>query len=119
MPNEVIVVPGQDVANGSLLLARSTTPILLAEGARNIDIETVHVSSLGIDIVSDKSCKVQVIRLPDGESVGEASAAVDVPANVPTYLSYTNVLCRSMRVKVTNTSGADMTSLALYVRGGS
>lgn len=115
---EVIVRLSEGIKSGSALLARDITPISNAEGSRSIDIETVHISSLGIDIVSDKACTVQVIRLPDGESIGEASAAVAVPAATPTYLSYTGVRCRSMRVKVTNTSGANMTSMALYVRGG-
>ena len=103
---------------GSLLLARSINPILLAEGTREIDIETRHINTLSVDIESDVACTLQMVRLPDGETEGEASDAVAVSAGVPAHHTYSAVQCGWMRIKIVNTSGTDMTDFSLYVRGG-
>lgn len=115
---EVIVIPSGGRIVGSLLLARRLDPIMLTEGTREIDIETRHINTLSIDIESDVACTVQMIRLPDGETEGEASTAVSVSAGVPAHHTYSAVQCGWMRIKIVNTSGTDMTAFALYVRGG-
>lgn len=115
---EVIVIPSGGRIVGSLLLVRSLAPILLAEGTRSIDIETRHVNTLSIDIETDVACTLQMVRLPDGATEGEASAAVEIAAGTPAHHTYSDVQCGWMRIKVVNTSGVDMTSFALYVRGG-
>lgn len=104
------------VHSGSLLLARSETP--LASGATlSLDVETRHINDLVIDVLASHTCTVQVVRLPDGATEGEASTATTVPAATPKLYTYSDVQCHSMRIKVVNTSGSAMTSFALYVRG--
>lgn len=115
---EVIVTPSGGRIVGSLLLTRSTSPILLAEGTRIIDIETRHVDRLTVDIKSDVACTLQMIRLPDGSNEGVASSVVPISANTPATHTYTDVQCGWMRIKIINTSGSDMSSFALYIRGG-
>ena len=118
MPDEVIVKPSGGRIVGSLLLERSVTPIFLAEGTRVIDIETRHVDRLTIDIKSDVACTLQMIRLPDGSNEGVASSVVNIAANTPATHSYTDVQCGWMRIKIINTSGSNMSSFSLYIRGG-
>lgn len=115
---EVIVIPSGGRIVGSHLLARDTTPILLAEGARYIDIETRHINTLSVDIKSDVACTLQMVRLPDGEIEGEASPAVQISAGVAAFHTYSDVQCGWMRIKIVNTSGSNMASFSLYVRGG-
>lgn len=104
------------VHSGSLLLARSETPIL-AGATLTVDVETRHINDLVIDILASHTCTVQVVRLPDGATEGEASSVETVTAATPKLYTYSDVQCHSMRVKVVNTSGVNMTSFALYVRG--
>jgi len=114
---EPISKPADGLQSGSVLLARSTAPILLAEGTRAIDVETRHINDLVIDIQADVACTLQVVRLPDGSTEGEASSVNAVPADTPKLYTYSDVQCHSMRIKVVNTSGSNMATLALYVRG--
>lgn len=116
---EKIGQPTGQIGSGSTLLLIDETPITAAEGFRDCGpIETYNIMMLGLDILADRDCTVQIIRLPDGVYEGEASIVAAVSANTPAHHIYSQVMAPRMLVRVVNTSGADMASFSLRVRGG-
>jgi hypothetical protein len=116
--SDALGLPTQDIGSGSILLASDAVPLAIGETRSIGPIWTRNIVNMGIDIVADRPCTVTVIRCPDGLADGERSLAASVSASTPKYLSYSNVLCKAMRVEIINTSGAAMASFSLYVRGG-
>lgn len=106
------------IGSGSTLLATDTTPLAIGETRTIGPLMTRNINTLGIDIKADKACTLQVVRLPDGATPGESSTAVSVEAGAPAYHTYSQVLCKAVRIVVINTSGVAMTSFALSARGG-
>lgn len=105
------------IGSGSTLLATDTTPLAIGETRTIGPLMTRNINMLGIDIKADQACTLQIVRLPDGTTPGEASTPVSVAAGVAAYHTYSQVLCHSVQIVVINTSGVAMTSFALYVRG--
>ena len=111
-------VPSGHIGTGSTLLLKDLVPLTNGQTRTSAAIETIMCSKIGIDIKADKNCTVKVVRLPDGETAGEESDLGSVTAGTPAFFLYTSLLCPAIKVVVANTGGADMTSFAMYVRGG-
>lgn len=107
-----------NIGSGSTLLVADTTPLGSGETRTIGPLMTRNINTLGIDIKADQACTLQVVRLPDGSTPGEASSLASVAAGVPACHTYSQVMCRAVRIVVINTSGVAMTDFALHVRGG-
>lgn len=105
-----------NIGSGSMLLLKDIIPIGAGE-TKSFIIETGNHKDIGIDILADQNCSVQIYRLPDGETDGEGSGVAAISNNAPTHLVYSQVLSPAIRLVVINTSGSDMSAFALYVRG--
>ena len=113
---EVIETKLEEAEVGSVLLARHETPLDIGE-TKTLDVTTKYVDALVIDINASHACSLQVIRMPAWGVEGETAAAEAVPAATAKAYIYTQPRCLGMRIKVTNTSGAAMTSFGVWVRG--
>jgi hypothetical protein len=114
---EIIGTPSGHIGTGSALLLVDQVPLATAEIRTSAPIATVMASKIGIDIAADRNCTVKIVRLPDGDTPGEVSDVGSVVAGTPKFLLYTSLLCPAIQIVIENTGGADMTELAMYVRG--
>ena len=113
---EVIETKLEEAEVGSVLLARHENPLGIGE-TKTLDVTTKYVDALVIDIQASNACTLEVLRMPAWGVEGESSGVVSVPAGSPKCYTWSQPQCLGMRVKITNTSGAPMTSFFLYVRG--
>lgn len=111
-------VPSGHIGTGSTLLLVDLAPLNAAASRASAPINTQMCKTLGIDIAADQACTVTVTRLPDGETPGAVSDIGSVTAGTPAFFLYSSLLCPAILITVTNTGGVDMTSFAMYVRGG-
>ena len=107
-----------DVGTGSTLLLEDKVPMASGETRPSLPLRTSMANRIGIDIAADQNCTVKVVRLPDGETDGEASDVGSVTAGTPAFFLYTSLLCPAVKIVVENTGGADMAAFSMYVRGG-
>jgi hypothetical protein len=113
-----IGVPSGHIGTGSTLLLEDKIALAAAAVRTSAIIETMMVSTLGIDVSADQDCAVKVVRLPDGETEGAVSEVGTVVAGEPAFFLYSSLLCPAIKIVVTNIAGFDMAEFAMYVRGG-
>jgi hypothetical protein len=113
---ETIMQPTGNITSGSRLLCKDDVPLSAGE-VREAVVEAVNVSNLVLDVMASHSCTLQVIRMPDGVSTGEASSIGYVSAETPVSFAYSQCWCHSMKIVITNTSGSNMSSFRLHARG--
>jgi len=116
--DDKIGVPTGHIGTGSALLLVDTAPLDAAASRDSSPINTRMCKTLGIDIAADQNCTVTVTRLPDGETPGAVSPVGSVVAGTPAFFTYSCLLCPAVLITVTSASGADMSTFAMYVRGG-
>lgn len=115
---EQTIVQTSPIVSGSALLLKDGLPLSSGENRVSNPIHTRSVSTIGIDIAADKDCTVTITRLPDGQTPGAVSIVGSVKAGIPAFFVYSCLLCPAIKITVMNTSGAQMTAFAMYVRGG-
>ena len=107
-----------NVGSGSSKLFEDTDPLAIGETRTSDVIGTRACGKIGIDIAADQPCNVKIVRLPDGVTPGKESDVGEVTAGTPEFFLYSSIFCPAIKVVVTNTGSAAMTTFAMYVRGG-
>lgn len=114
---DTIGMPTGNIGSGSALLLADTVALAGAAERDSDVIDTLMVSTLGVDISADQTCKLTVTRLPDGVNAGADAIYEVIPAGTPRFVLCRDLMCPAVIVTVENLSASAMTSFSLYVRG--